>query len=151
MTNAITAASCRIEARSILSAIVISAACAIDVGDHCIRAHVERVVLTNLTAVGTYQKCLDRMRNGPVALARTPQFEQREHLVDFRRRSRQKEPAVLTCVVALRILRKFSGGIMLRIERYRDYPDVGSQSGTQLLRDRRHLRRQHRAGRGARS
>ena len=75
MTNAIAAASCRIEARSIVSEIAMSAACAIDVGGHCIRAHVERVVLSNLTAVGTEQERGDRMRNRSVALARPAQFE----------------------------------------------------------------------------
>jgi len=75
MTNAIAAASCRIEARSSMSAVVISAVCAIDVGGHCIRAHVERVVLSNLTAVGTEQECLDGMRNRSIALARPTKFE----------------------------------------------------------------------------
>ncbi len=59
MINAIVAAICRIEARSIVSAIVISSARAVDVGDHRVRAHVERVVLSNLAAVGTDQECLD--------------------------------------------------------------------------------------------
>src|ERR1700686_2470266 len=75
MTNAIAAASCRIEARSIVSEMAMSAARAIDVGSHCIRAHVERVVLSNLTAVGTEQERGYGMRNRSVAVARPAQFE----------------------------------------------------------------------------
>ena len=45
MTNAIAAASCRIEVRSIVNEVAISAARAIDVGGHRIGADVERVVL----------------------------------------------------------------------------------------------------------
>src|SRR5258708_22940645 len=75
MTNAIAAASCRIEARSIVSEMVISAAYAIDVRGHCVRAHVERVVLSNLTAVGTEQERGYRMRNRSIAVACPTQFE----------------------------------------------------------------------------
>src|ERR1700723_1893236 len=75
MTNAIAAASCRIEARSIVSEMAISAAHAIDVGGHCIRAHVERVVLSNLAAVGTEQERGYRMHNRSIALACPTQFE----------------------------------------------------------------------------
>src|ERR1700722_12009362 len=113
MTNAIAAASCRIGARLIASAIVISAACAIDVGGHCVRAHVERVVLSYLPAVGTEQKRGYRMCNRSVALARPAQLEQREHLVDFRGRPRQKDPSILACAMALSILCKFCRAVML--------------------------------------
>ena|ERR1700722_8438703 len=75
MTSAIAAAICRIEVRSIVSEMAMLAARAIDVGGHCIRTHVERVVLSNLTAVRTDQECLDGMRNRSVALARPAQFE----------------------------------------------------------------------------
>ena len=55
MTNAIAAASCRIEVRSIANEIAISAfaARAIDVGDDRTGADIERVVLPQLMAVGT--------------------------------------------------------------------------------------------------
>ena len=53
MTNAIAAAICRIEVRSIMSAIVMLAARAIDVSHHCVGAHVKSVILSNLTAIGT--------------------------------------------------------------------------------------------------
>ena len=75
MINAIAAAICRIEVRSIMSEVVMLAARAIDVGHHSVRAHVKRVVLSNLTAVGSEQECLDGMRNRPVALARPAQFK----------------------------------------------------------------------------
>src|ERR1700722_9110036 len=132
MTNAIAAASCRIEARSIVSDIVMSAARAIDVCGHCIRANVERVVLSNLTAVGTEQECRYRMRNRSIAVARPAQFEQCEHLVDFRGRACQKDPSILACAVALSVLRKFGGAVVLGIQRYRDDSHIGSQSGTKL-------------------
>lgn len=77
MTKAIAAASCRIEARSIVSELAISAPAArtVDVGDYRVRAHIERVVLANLMAVGTEQECLDGMGNRSIALARPPQVE----------------------------------------------------------------------------
>ena len=75
MTNAIAAAICRIEARSIVSEVAMSAAHAIDVGGHCIRANVERVVLSNLTAAGTEQERGYRMSNRSIAIARPTKFE----------------------------------------------------------------------------
>ena len=55
MINAIAAAICRIEVRLIMSEVVMLAARAIDVSHHCIRAHVNRVILSNLAAVGSEQ------------------------------------------------------------------------------------------------
>ena len=75
MTTAIAAASCRIEARSIVSEMAMSAAHAIDVGSHCVGAYVERIVLSNLASVGTEQERRYRMRNRSIAVARPAQFE----------------------------------------------------------------------------
>ena len=120
MTNAIAAASCRIDMRSILSAIAISAfaARAIDVADYRVRTYVERVVLTNLVAVGTEQKCGHRMSNRSVALAPPAELEQRKDLVNSLRRTSQENPSVPIRMMPLRVLREFRGTVVLGIERY---------------------------------
>src|SRR5271156_6962241 len=127
MTNAIATASCRIDARSSVSEIAISAACPIDVSDHRVRAHVERAVLPNLMAVGTEQECFNRVRDCSITLARSAEFELREDLVDLRGRPGQKNPAVLVRVMTLRVFCEFRGTIVLGIERDRHHRDVRSQ------------------------
>ena len=72
VTNASAAASCRVEVRSSMSLVATISAFAartIDVGDYCFRTHIERVVLSNLMAVGAEQECGHGMRYRPVALA----------------------------------------------------------------------------------
>jgi len=77
MTNAIAPASCRIEARSIASEILMPALAvrALNVGDNSVRAHIERVVLANLMAVGTEQESGYGMSNRSVALSHPAQLE----------------------------------------------------------------------------